>query len=127
MYARFTIMINNLTALGKIYTYKEKDMKILRCLPRSWREKVIAILEAIDLDVLTLDKLVRSLITHEMTVANDDEQDKKEKKNKSITLKNSIGKNDDTSDDKNEDMTLVARRLNKFMKWNKKGGRHFQK
>ena len=102
-------------------------MKILRCLPRNWREKVTAILEARDLDVLSLDELVGSLITHEMTVANDDDQDKREKKIKSIALKSSIDEYDKLRDDESEDMALITRKFNKFMKWNKNGGRRFQR
>ena len=81
-------------------------MKILRCHPRNWREKVTAILEASDLDVLSLDELVGLLITHEMTVANDDEQVRKEKKIKNIAFKSSIDEDDELSDDEKTKIDL---------------------
>ncbi|GAV62742.1 zf-CCHC domain-containing protein/UBN2 domain-containing protein [Cephalotus follicularis] len=57
--------------------------KILRCLPKSWMPKVTAIEEAKDLNTLPLEELLGSLMTHEMTIKNhedDEEQDKKKRK-----------------------------------------------
>lgn len=116
MYARFTTLVNDLTALGKMYTMKEKVMKILRCLPRSWREKVTAIFEARDLEKLTLNELVGSLLTHELTVAHDEEEEKKDKRNKGIALKGTILIDSDEESSDDDDMALLARRFNKFVK-----------
>ncbi|GAV87700.1 UBN2 domain-containing protein, partial [Cephalotus follicularis] len=43
MFTRFTNITNALQALGKVYTNSEMVRKILRCLPRIWMPKVIAI------------------------------------------------------------------------------------
>ncbi|GAV89327.1 UBN2 domain-containing protein, partial [Cephalotus follicularis] len=43
MYARFNDIINALEGLGKVYTNHELVSKILRCLPKSWEPKVMAI------------------------------------------------------------------------------------
>lgn len=42
--------------------------KILRSVPRSWEPKVTAIQEAKDLKTLCLERLIGSLITHEMMI-----------------------------------------------------------
>ncbi|GAV81614.1 UBN2 domain-containing protein [Cephalotus follicularis] len=52
--------------------------KILRCLPKSWMPKVTAIEEAKDLNTLPLEELLGSLITHEMTIKNHEDEDENE-------------------------------------------------
>ena len=68
MYTRFTDIVNNLKNLDKSYTDSELCRKILRSLPCSWEAKVIAIQEANDLTCLKLEKLLGSLMTHELTL-----------------------------------------------------------
>ncbi|XP_075095088.1 uncharacterized protein LOC142173404 [Nicotiana tabacum] len=43
MMTRFTIIINELKSLGKVFTYEELVSKVLRILPASWGSKVTAI------------------------------------------------------------------------------------
>ncbi|GAV91935.1 UBN2 domain-containing protein, partial [Cephalotus follicularis] len=79
MFVRFTNIINSLQSLNKCYTNSEMVRKILRCLPKSWMPKVTTIEEAKDLKTLPLEELLGSLMTHEMTIKNhedDEEQDK---------------------------------------------------
>ena len=59
--------------------------KILRSLSKAWRPKVTAIQEAKDLNVLSLDALIRSLKTHEIEL--NEVADEAVKKGKSIALK----------------------------------------
>jgi len=40
---RFTHIINHLMSLGKIFDKNKKNIKILKCLDRSWQPKVTAI------------------------------------------------------------------------------------
>ncbi|KAK2356743.1 hypothetical protein QL285_094071 [Trifolium repens] len=61
MYGRFTIMINELISLGKTYTAHERVRKILRCLPKTWRHIVTAIIESKDLTKLKLDIQLKQL------------------------------------------------------------------
>ncbi|XP_042953597.1 uncharacterized protein LOC122290115, partial [Carya illinoinensis] len=63
MHTRFTNIINNLTALGKVYSKVEIVRKILNSLPKRWESKVTAILEARDLKKLEVNELIGSLIT----------------------------------------------------------------
>jgi hypothetical protein len=48
--------------------------KILRSLPAKWRPKVTAIQEAKDLDTLSLEGLISSLMSHEIELASDEPQ-----------------------------------------------------
>ncbi|GAV73063.1 DUF4219 domain-containing protein/UBN2 domain-containing protein, partial [Cephalotus follicularis] len=72
MFSRFTNIINALQALDKTYSNSEMVRKILRCLPRSWMPKVTAIEEAKNLNVLPLEGLLGSLMTHELSMQNND-------------------------------------------------------
>ncbi|XP_016743097.1 uncharacterized protein [Gossypium hirsutum] len=65
---RFTHIINGLKALGKTYPNKEMVKKMLNSLPTSWEPKVMAIEESKDLNSLSLDELIGSLLTYEMKI-----------------------------------------------------------
>ena len=52
MYTRFTDIVNTLGALGKTFSNSEKVKKIIRSLPKEWR----------DLNILPIDDLIDSLI-----------------------------------------------------------------
>ncbi|GAV57790.1 zf-CCHC domain-containing protein/UBN2 domain-containing protein [Cephalotus follicularis] len=123
MFSRFTNIINALQALDKIYSNSEMVRKILRCLPRSWIPKVTAIEEAQNLNVLTLEDLLRSLMTHELsTQKKDDDEEKEKKKKKIIALKSS--QTEDSEDDDDEELAFITRRFKKFLAGKKKfGGR----
>jgi len=76
--------MTSLKALGKTYSNGEKVRKILMSLPKEWDSKVTTIQEAIDLDVLSSYYLIGSLMTHEIIMKRDDNE---EKKDKSIVFK----------------------------------------
>ena len=84
MTTRFMHIINQLKALGKRYTNAEMVRKILRSLSKAWHPKVITIQEAKDLNVLSLDALIRSLKTPEIEL--NEVSDEAIKKGKSIAL-----------------------------------------
>ncbi|GAV62883.1 zf-CCHC domain-containing protein/UBN2 domain-containing protein, partial [Cephalotus follicularis] len=75
-------IINALQGLDKTYSNSEMVRKILRCLPISWMPKVTAIEEAKNLNVLALEDLLGSLMTHELSMQNKDDDEEKEKKKK---------------------------------------------
>ncbi|PKA66215.1 hypothetical protein AXF42_Ash006912 [Apostasia shenzhenica] len=66
MFTRFTNITNELISLGKIFTNEELVRKILRCLPREYDAKAMAIVEARDLSTFELDMLLGSLTTYEL-------------------------------------------------------------
>ncbi|GAV65017.1 UBN2 domain-containing protein [Cephalotus follicularis] len=86
MYIRLTNIINSLQALKKIYPNNELVRKILRCLPKSWMPKVIAIEEAKNLNEQPLEELIGPLMTHEMTIKLQDEDEEKELKKRILLL-----------------------------------------
>ncbi|MQL68204.1 hypothetical protein Taro_000483 [Colocasia esculenta] len=68
MYSRFTNITNGLAGHGKNYEMGDMVRKILRSLPASWTPKVTAIEEANDLKRMSLEKLVGSLMAHEINM-----------------------------------------------------------
>ena len=66
MTTRFIHIINQLKALGKRYSNAKMVRKILRSLSKAWCPKLIAIQEAKELNVLSLDALIGSLKTDEI-------------------------------------------------------------
>ncbi|KAK2967521.1 hypothetical protein RJ640_026076 [Escallonia rubra] len=108
MYSRFTLIINGLKLLGKTYPEKEIIRKVLRSLPKRWETKVTAIQEAKDLNVLKLEELVGSLMTHEiMRKIHDEEETTLKKWN--LTLKAEASKEPaESSDDSDQDMTFIT-------------------
>ena len=63
MYTLFTHITNELKSFGKTFTTEELVRKILRFLPRTWESKVMVILEAKDLKIISLDELIGNLQT----------------------------------------------------------------
>jgi hypothetical protein len=102
MYDRFTLIINGLEGLGKTFSNSEKVKKILRCLPDEWEAKVTVIEEAKDLDTLSLDQLMGSLMTHEMKM----NERKVAAPSKEIALQTSIKEGEESD---KEEMVLAAK------------------
>ncbi|GAV78599.1 UBN2 domain-containing protein [Cephalotus follicularis] len=122
MFSRFTNIINALQALDKTYSNREMVRKILRCFPKSLMLKVTAIEEAKNLNILPLEDLLGSLMTHELSMQKkDDDEEKDKKKNKIVVLKSSLIK-DSEDDDENEELALITRKFKKFLASKKKFG-----
>jgi len=75
MFTRMTTIINSLDALGRTYINTGIVSKILRSLPKTWEAKVTTIREAKDLTKLLLKELISSLITHEITMVKQEQED----------------------------------------------------
>ena len=67
MYTQFTDVVNGLKVLGKSFSNFELVNKILRSLPKSQNPKVMVIQEVKDLNYISLEELIGSLMTYEMT------------------------------------------------------------
>ncbi|GAV59919.1 LOW QUALITY PROTEIN: UBN2 domain-containing protein, partial [Cephalotus follicularis] len=101
--------------LDKTYSNGEMVRKILRCLPRSWMPKVTAIEEAKNLNVLPLEDIIGSLMTHELSMQKkDDDEEKEKKKKKIVALKSSLIE-DSEDDDDDEELALITRKFKKFL------------
>ncbi|KAK2979444.1 hypothetical protein RJ640_015073 [Escallonia rubra] len=115
MYSRFTLIINGLKLLGKTYPEKEIVRKVLRSLPKRWEAKVTAIQKAKDLNVLKLEELVGSLMTHEITMNIHDEENTTSKKN-NLTLKVEASHElIESINNSDPDMTFITRKFKKFI------------
>ncbi|GAV86014.1 UBN2 domain-containing protein, partial [Cephalotus follicularis] len=117
MFSRFTNIINALQALDKIYSNSEMVRKILRCLPRTWMPTVTTIEEAKNLNVLPLQNLLGSLMTHELSMQKKDDDEEKEEKKKKIVALNSSQTEDseDDDDDDDEELALITRKFKNFL------------
>ena len=60
----------------------EMMRKILKCLPKNWGPKVIATEKAKDITQMGLNELLGSLMTHEITLKNNEKIDESKKKRK---------------------------------------------
>ncbi|KAH1083274.1 hypothetical protein J1N35_023035 [Gossypium stocksii] len=100
---------------------------MLQSLHKSWEAKVIAIEEEKNLEMLTLDELIGSLLTHMIRLNKGVEEAKIEKKKVGVTLKSTTNEDSESSEEVDEDkeMTMFIRRFKKFMRSNR--GRKFQK
>ncbi|XP_038697231.1 uncharacterized protein LOC119994965 [Tripterygium wilfordii] len=116
MFARLTTICNELQSLGKVYSNADRVQKVLRSLPKTWKDKVTAIQEAKDLQTLKLEELIGSLMTHEIELTKYEEEDETPRR-KGIAL----AANSDSSSDEDEE-TQIARNFRKFMKFQKQGG-----
>ena len=79
MYNRFSSIVVGLSSLGKNLSDEETVRKILRSLTISWTPKVTAIEEAHDLTKFSIDKLIGSLMAHEINMERPSENSFKKK------------------------------------------------
>lgn len=109
------MFINSLNAIGRNYSNSDLVRKILRSLLKYWEAKVMVIQEAKELTKLPLEELLESLMTHEISMG---EQDEDQRKKKSITLKCSAY--DDEKEEKekanaDEDISLITKKFKSFL------------
>jgi len=86
----FTHIVNYLISLDKQFDKEELNIKILKCLDRSWQPKVIAISETRDLTTLTAVVLFGKLREHELEMIRLKEMETIERKTKSLALKSNV-------------------------------------
>ena len=116
---RFTHIVNHLTGLGKEFDREELNIKVLKCLDRSWQPKVTAISESRDLSKMSTGALFGKLMEHELELKRLKEQETVERKPKRLALKaseqNEINEEkEDVEDD--ETISLITKRYSKFLK-----------
>ncbi|XVF17123.1 hypothetical protein REPUB_Repub10bG0092200 [Reevesia pubescens] len=121
MFDMFANIANKLKKLGKKILENESVKKLIGSLLKSWKPKVIAIKEARNLNIISLDEVCGSLLPHEQEMKEDEEKKKKENttKKKSIVLKVSLLKDElihlfDISEDDDE-LALIAKQFNRLL------------
>ena len=66
VHKRFTHIVNHLTGLGKVFDKEELNIKVLKCLDRSWQPKVTTISESKNLSRLSTVVMFGKLREHEL-------------------------------------------------------------
>ena len=117
MYTHFTNIINSLKALDKYFSNFELVNKILRSLSKNWDSKVTTIQEAKNLNTFSIEELIESLMTYEITnVAQNKHEYNLPKNRKDLALRTiEYHLSDDSSDD-DDDLELYIIKLKKFLK-----------
>jgi len=64
----FSHIVNQLMSLGKTFDKEELNIKILKCLDRTWQPKVTAISESKDLTSMSVASLFGKLRDHELEI-----------------------------------------------------------
>ena len=118
---RFTHIINHLMSLGKTFDKEELNIKILKCLDRSWQPKVTAISKWKDLTSLTTASLFGKLREHELEMNRLNVQESEDKHVRNIVLKSAKHKNKQDSSDESEEenLSLLSKKFSKFLKRNR--------
>jgi len=95
--------VNHLTGLGKVFDKEELNIKVLKCLDRSWQPKVTAISESKDLSKMSTVALFGKLMEHELELRRFKEQEAVEKRAKGIALKTTM-EHDSSEEEENPEM-----------------------
>jgi len=114
---RFSHIVNHLMSLGKYFYKKKLNIKILKCLDRTWQPKVTAISESKDLTSITAVSLFGKLREHELEMNRLVVQESEDKHSKGNALKACNHKQKQDSSESDEDtMSLLSRKFSKFLK-----------
>jgi len=118
---KFTHTVNHLMGLGKEFDKEELNIKVLKCLGRSWQQKVTVISETRDLSPLSTAALFGKLREHEIEMQRLNELESSERKVKNIALKTSTKKNEEPEDEvaessESENLNLIVKRFVKYLK-----------
>ncbi|XP_068474794.1 uncharacterized protein [Phaseolus vulgaris] len=117
---RFTHIINHLMSLGKTFDKEELNIKILKCIDRSWQPKDMTISESKNLTSLTTTSLFGKLREHELEMNRLNVQESEDKHVRNIALKVVKHKKDQDSSDESEEenLSLLSKNFSKFLKRN---------
>ncbi|MQM05664.1 hypothetical protein Taro_038473 [Colocasia esculenta] len=134
MYSRFIDITNGLAGLGRTYEMGDMVRKILRFLPASWTPKVTAIEEANDLKRMSLEKLIGSLMAHEINMERLGESSSRRKQSNALKAEEDLSEesSDDnvSNEDSDDEKALLSRRLQHILVKKKKyqsGRKYFKK
>ena len=134
MFSRFTDITNGLASLGKSYENADMVRKILRSLPSSWTAKVTAIEEANDLKRMSVEKLIGSLMAHEINMERLGESSSRKKQSNALKANGDSSEesldNSEDSKDSDDEEAMLSRRLQRILAKKKKfqsGRRYFKK
>ncbi|XP_063941304.1 uncharacterized protein LOC135149506 [Daucus carota subsp. sativus] len=104
METRFTRIVDELAQLGKNYMQNEKNRRVLKSLPPSWKVKVTTIKEMHNLNEYHIDNLFGNLRAYEEDNVPDIVIPKVEDKKKNMALKAILIDDDDNDEELNEEL-----------------------
>ncbi|XP_068504363.1 uncharacterized protein [Phaseolus vulgaris] len=102
-------------SFGKKFDEEELNIKVLKCLDRTWQPKVTTISESKDLISMTVASFFGKLREHEIEIQRLAVQESEHKHNKSIALKASKQQLD-SSESEEENINLLSRKFSKFLR-----------
>ncbi|KAL8093193.1 hypothetical protein AgCh_035182 [Apium graveolens] len=123
METRFTRIIDELSQLGKNYTQNEKNRRVLKSLPPSWKVKVTTIKEMHNLNEYKIDNLFGNLRAYEEDNIPEKVTPKVDDKKKNMALKAILINENDNDEELNEELqdlneseiTLLTRQLRRVL------------
>ncbi|KAL8473337.1 hypothetical protein ACS0TY_030241 [Phlomoides rotata] len=121
--SRFIEILNEMESLGKDYSQREKNLKILRALPNEWDMKVVVMRESNDLSKITTFELFSDLKAFEFDI--DRRKDEETPSSKVTALVASTVESGQTadSDSEQDELALFIKQFRKFVK----GGKSYLK
>jgi hypothetical protein len=114
-YTRINDLRNSMVTLGKRVSDVKLIKKILRSLPECFKIKETSIKESKDLDSMKIEELVGSLQTNEYSLP----PVKKAKGMAYKKTKSRVSSDEDSDNEEEDELTMIANRINKLMKTNK--------
>jgi hypothetical protein len=114
-YTRINDLRNSMVTLGKRVSDVKLIKKILRSLPECFKIKETSIKESKDLDSMKIEELVGSLQTNEYSLP----LVKKAKGMAYKKTKSRVSSDEDSDNEEEDELTMIANRINKLMKTNK--------
>jgi hypothetical protein len=114
-YTRINDLRNSMVSLGKKVSDVKLIKKILRSLLERFRIKVTSIEESKDLDSMKIEELVGSLQTYEYSLP----PVKKANGMAFKTTKSRVSSDEDSDNEEEGELALIANRINKLMKTDK--------
>jgi len=105
-------------SLGKSFDKEELNIKVLRCLDRSWQPKVTAISKSKDLTSITIASLFGKLREHDLEMDRLNLQENEDKRVKTIALKVVGNKScqDSSHESDEETFSSLSKKFSKFLK-----------
>lgn len=103
MYTRFSAIVNEIYSLGELIPIGKAIRKLLSILPKPWESKVEVITKTRDLDMLTMDELIRNLLTYKL------KKNQEKELNDKCKEKNLVHKATEKDDYEEENIALVTK------------------
>ncbi|KAL8542500.1 hypothetical protein ACS0TY_003386 [Phlomoides rotata] len=113
--SRFTEILNEMESLGKDYSQREKNLKVLRALPTEWDMKVVAMRESKDLSNITIFELFSNLKAFEFDIDRRKDEETPSSKVTAFVASTAESGQATDSDSEQDELTLFIKQFRKFV------------